>query len=97
VVYVKVKHRRREMKKLLVVLVAVLLASCVTYEYRFNLRSLELRMPAEQVLELWGPPSDINRTVISTGDVSEQWVYYYTQYDAIYLYFENGRLTGWQD
>ncbi len=38
-----------------------------------------------------GSPKDINRTVGSWG-VHEQWVY-----DDIYLYFENGRLTSYQN
>ena len=36
-------------------------------------------------------PDDINRTVGSWG-VHEQWVYY-----KLYLYFENGKLTSYQD
>ncbi|EMQ93772.1 hypothetical protein D778_01533 [Xanthomarina gelatinilytica] len=38
-----------------------------------------------------GRPKDINRTVGSWG-VHEQWVY-----DGIYLYFENGKLTSYQN
>lgn len=38
-----------------------------------------------------GSPDDINRTVGSWG-VHEQWVY-----DNLYLYFENGKLTSYQD
>lgn len=38
-----------------------------------------------------GRPNDINRTVGSWG-VHEQWVY-----DNLYLYFENGKLTSYQD
>ncbi|MCF8714479.1 hypothetical protein JM658_06500 [Joostella atrarenae] len=38
-----------------------------------------------------GSPKDINRTVGSWG-VHEQWVY-----DNIYLYFENGKLTSYQN
>lgn len=38
-----------------------------------------------------GRPNDINRTVGSWG-VHEQWVY-----DDLYLYFENGKLTSYQD
>ena len=38
-----------------------------------------------------GRPNDINRTVGSWG-VHEQWVY-----DNLYLYFENGKLTSFQD
>ena len=42
-------------------------------------------------LESWGQPDDINRSVGSWG-VHEQWVY-----GDEYLYFENGKLTSWQD
>lgn len=45
----------------------------------------------EMVIEARDKPSDINRSVGSWG-VHEQWVY-----PNIYLYFENGKLTGWQD
>jgi len=38
-----------------------------------------------------GSPLDINRTIGSWG-VHEQWVY-----KSRYLYFENGKLTSWQD
>jgi len=38
-----------------------------------------------------GSPNEINRTVSSWG-VHEQWVY-----DNIYLYFENGKLTSYQN
>ena len=38
-----------------------------------------------------GSPNDINRTVGSWG-VHEQWVYY-----NLYLYFENGILTSYQN
>ena len=38
-----------------------------------------------------GRPKDINRTVESWG-VHEQWVY-----DGIYLYFENGKVTSYQN
>ena len=40
-----------------------------------------------------GSPTKINRTVGSWG-VHEQWVY---DFEDMYLYFENGILTSWQD
>lgn len=43
-----------------------------------------------------GRPDDINRTVYTWG-VKEQWVYEKYDYDHIYLYFEDGILTVWQD
>lgn len=42
--------------------------------------------------ESWGLPEDINRTVGAWG-VHEQWIYP----GNVYLYFENGILTSWQD
>jgi len=50
-----------------------------------------LGMTKEMVLDSRGKPSDINRSVGSWG-VNEQWVY-----GDQYLYFENGKLTSWQD
>ena len=62
-------------------------------------------MTPEQVIASWGRPHDINRNVGSWG-VNEQWVYGYMKFygsgargfvSTHYLYFENGRLTSWQD
>lgn len=50
-------------------------------------------MTKQQVIESWGKPDDINRTVGRWG-VHEQWVY--GNYGT-YLYFEDGILTSWQD
>lgn len=44
----------------------------------------------------WGPPYEINRSTGSWG-VHEQWVYKRGNYSHKYLYFENGKLTSWQD
>lgn len=52
---------------------------------------IQIGMSKEMVLASWGYPSDINRTVTSTL-VREQWIY-----GRIYVYFENGVLTAWQD
>jgi len=54
-------------------------------------RKIRLGMTKQQVIESWGKPKDINRTV-SRYSVHEQWVY-----SNAYLYFENGVLTTWQD
>jgi hypothetical protein len=48
-------------------------------------------MTKEMTRESRGDPEDINRTVGSWG-VHEQWLY-----NGTYLYFENGKLTSWQD
>jgi hypothetical protein len=51
-----------------------------------------LGMTAEMARESWGAPYDINRSVGSFG-VHEQWVYR----NDVYLYFEDGILTSWQE
>jgi hypothetical protein len=51
-----------------------------------------LGMTDKMAIESWGKPDDINRSVGSWG-VHEQWVYP----DNQYLYFENGKLTSYQN
>ncbi|GEM_PF-4420519 len=51
-------------------------------------------MTPEMVRASWGEPDDINQTVGSFG-VHEQWVFGETYAD--YVYFENGKVVGWQD
>ena len=46
----------------------------------------------EVVLEAWGRPEDINRTITAYG-TSEQWIYGL----GWYVYFENGKVTAIQD
>ena len=54
-------------------------------------------MTAKQVIESWGPPDRVNRSVFK-WEVHEQWIYERgSVFDATYLYFENDTLTGWQD
>ncbi|HBA88530.1 MAG TPA: hypothetical protein DCZ75_11285 [Geobacter sp.] len=50
-------------------------------------------MSAEQVVASWGEPDDMNRSVGKWG-VHEQWVY---RGANTYLYFENDKLTSFQD
>jgi hypothetical protein len=52
-----------------------------------------LGMTAKQVIEntSWGKPNSINTSGGKWG-IHEQWVY-----DGSYLYFENGKLTSWQN
>lgn len=50
-------------------------------------------MSKEMAIISRGYPSDINRSVGSWG-VHEQWVY---GNNGVYLYFENGKLSSWQD
>ena len=54
--------------------------------------SIWIGMTSEMAIESWGRPKDINRTVTQYG-TSEQWIYS----SKNYLYFENGKLTAWQD
>ena len=48
-------------------------------------------MTADMALIALGEPKDINRTVGSWG-IHEQWVY-----GKKYFYFENGKMTSFQD
>ena len=50
-------------------------------------------MTTNAAIEMFGYPSDNNRSTGSWG-VHEQWVY---KTKDMYLYFENGKLTSWQD
>lgn len=53
--------------------------------------SIKIGMTREEVLERWQKPKKINRSVGRWG-VHEQWIY-----GDVYLYFENGVLTSWQE
>lgn len=66
--------------------------SSVTAKYAIVFNMLDLGMTKQQVLDIVNKPNDINRTV-STYGTREQWVYP----NSVYLYFENGKLTTWQD
>ncbi|MGY3214717.1 hypothetical protein [Mucilaginibacter sp. HD30] len=57
--------------------------------------TISLGMTAKMVREVYPKPDNINRTVGSWG-VHEQWVYDKGD-KSEYLYFENGKLTSWQD
>lgn len=61
-------------------------------------QKISLGMTKEQVIASWGKPNDINRTVTMRG-VSEQWVYgsYGSYAKHKLLYFEDNKLTAWQD
>ncbi|MCQ5364148.1 DUF2845 domain-containing protein [Anoxybacillus salavatliensis] len=56
-----------------------------------NAGKISIGMTEEEVLERWGKPLDINKTITQNG-ISEQWVYPNNQY----LYFEDGVLTSIQ-
>lgn len=49
-------------------------------------------MTKEDVIASWGRPSDINRTVRSSG-VREQWVYRRKSGNTQYVYIRNGKVT----
>ncbi len=55
-------------------------------------------MSAEECIASIGEPTHINRTGTTSG-VSEQWVYQrtYNSIPWLYVYFEDGKLTAWQD
>lgn len=63
-----------------------------------NINQLFIGMSTVQAVGAIGSPDHINRTVTASGKY-EQWVYSKRRQigDAVYLYFENGVLTGWQD
>jgi len=50
-----------------------------------------LGMTKKMVMDSMGEPDKVNRSVGSWG-VHEQWIY-----NEMYLYFENNKLTSWQD
>ena len=60
---------------------------------KLNQGKIWLGMTSEMVLDSWGEPLRKNRNVGKWG-VNEQWVY---GRGGGYLYFENGKLTSWQD
>jgi hypothetical protein len=49
-------------------------------------------MTSDEAIASWGLPTDVNRTAGKWG-IHEQWIYG----DNTYLYFENNKLTSWQD
>ena len=54
-------------------------------------KNIALGMTKNMVIDCIGNPDDINKTIGAWG-VHEQWVYRHK-----YLYFENGKLTSWQE
>lgn len=55
-------------------------------------RRIYVGMTPEMVIESWGRPEDVNRTITAAG-TSEQWVYGL----GSYVYFDNGVLTAIQN
>jgi hypothetical protein len=58
--------------------------------------TIRMGMTKKMVKEVLGEPSDINRTVTAYS-TSEQWVYEKEGSKTEYYYFDNGRLSTWQD
>lgn len=56
-----------------------------------HVKVIAIGMTKNMVIECMGHPDDINKTIGSWG-THEQWVY-----RNKYLYFENGKLTSWQE
>jgi hypothetical protein len=54
-------------------------------------RKISIGMTREQVRTAWGKPDDIHRTVTAYA-VREQWIY-----GSVYVYFDDGVVTAWQD
>ncbi|APT75265.1 hypothetical protein LN42_01795 [Marinitoga sp. 1137] len=65
-------------------------------------KTIVIGMPAWIVEDIFGKPSSVNKTV-TASTVYEQWVYerynyaLNTYWPYLYLYFENGVLTSWQE
>jgi len=59
-------------------------------------RQLIIGMNQVEVHASIGLPHDKNKTVGAWG-VHEQWIYLTDGYDRMYLYFEDGILSSWQD
>lgn len=58
--------------------------------------SVTIGMPNWMVKIILGEPDDINKTVTKFV-VREQWVYERGAIDRVYLYFDDGELTSWQE
>lgn len=64
----------------------------VTYGTLISSGKIRIGMTKQMAIDSWGEADKINKTVGKWG-VHEQWVYEGNGY----LYFENGKLTSWQD
>ena len=89
------------MKKLLLFsAILLLLAGCATM-FGVDTSKLAIGMTQQQVIDAIGHPTTINRTTTETG-TNEQWVYQAAMqsefsHKPVYVYFENGKVKGWQD
>ena len=57
---------------------------------------IRIGMTKEQCIDAFGKPIDINKTV-TANSVSEQWIYKNRDKKTVYVYFENGTLTAFQN
>lgn len=53
---------------------------------------IRIGMSPQEVINSWGKPDDINRTVSKYGN-REQWVYQRGRHNAQYVYFEDDSVT----
>jgi hypothetical protein len=69
----------------------------ISSEFRKAIRAgtVLIGMTKSMVTASWGSPEDINRTATAYG-IHEQWLYPGRD-KTIYVYFDNGVLTAWQD
>jgi len=63
---------------------------------KFKEENIIIGMPDWIVEIVFGKPYDINKTV-TAHSTREQWVYKRGEIDRLYLYFEDGELTSWQE
>lgn len=93
------------MKKLLFALFIIVLAGCVSTDpgvyvelerLEYSTAGLEIGMPRARIIELYGEPDDINKTVLESS-IREQFVYDQPDNERLYIYVENGELTAWQE
>nr|WP_294947209.1 hypothetical protein [uncultured Mucilaginibacter sp.] len=58
--------------------------------------TIRMGMSPKMVTEVIGKPDEVNRTVTAYS-THEQWVYNKENEKTEYYYFDNGKLTAWQD
>ena len=99
--------RRYIVNGFIIIITLVMLTACGLVNRRPIVKptgeSISLGISKAEVIRRWGEPAKVNKSVGSWG-VHEQWVYGYHPLGNItrtiptqFLYFENGKLTSWQD
>jgi hypothetical protein len=65
-----------------------------------NTSKLQIGMTYQQVIDAIGHPATVNHSTDANG-TREQWIYQPVQSEfsakTVYVYFENGKVTGWTD